>query len=322
MKKIRLNFACLFVLSFLFIFSLNTNAQTNMSLKYGQGKYLVAYPNGLKYSWWSSNTSVLTVNRYGFVKPLKPGKVTVKSTRNNVKTTWVITVTNEKNHNHISIQNDPAGTIVDAKNINFSNQKAYFKSYPIQKGDAIYKRIVNKSFNPKGIVSLSSLRYIKVLHYNWNHKIQIGEMIVNKSIASNVLSIWQNLFNYEYEIGKMYLIDHKKIWKGNAKDSDDYSCSVNNTSCFCYRSIISGGKLSDHSYGKAIDINPKPNPYVYKKNGKWTCQRSDELKYINRNNNYKGMIKTSDYAYKQFIKYGFKWGGAWSSPKDYQHFYK
>lgn len=44
--------------------------------------------------------------------------------------------------------------------------------------------------------------------------------------------------------------------------SDDRSMAANNTSAFNCRLTTSGTRLSEHSYGKAVDINPVQNPYV------------------------------------------------------------
>jgi hypothetical protein len=32
------------------------------------------------------------------------------------------------------------------------------------------------------------------------------------------------------------------------------------------------------------------------------------------------MIDSKDLCYRLFVRHGFKWGGAWRSLKDYQHF--
>ena len=37
---------------------------------------------------------------------------------------------------------------------------------------------------------------------------------------------------------------------------------ANNTSAFNYREITGGGRLSNHAYGRAIDINILLNPYI------------------------------------------------------------
>src|SRR3546814_7103032 len=43
---------------------------------------------------------------------------------------------------------------------------------------------------------------------------------------------------------------------------DGASMRANNTSAFNCRYVAGTTKWSEHSYGRAIDINPLPNPYV------------------------------------------------------------
>ena len=56
-------------------------------------------------------------------------------------------------------------------------------------------------------ISYDDLRYIKVLHYNFRHQIQVGELVVNQAIAEDCRQIFMELFQEEYEINSMYLID-------------------------------------------------------------------------------------------------------------------
>ncbi|MDN8991441.1 M15 family metallopeptidase, partial [Staphylococcus aureus] len=43
---------------------------------------------------------------------------------------------------------------------------------------------------------------------------------------------------------------------------DDRSMAANNTSAYNCRTVAGSSTLSDHAYGRAIDINPVQNPYV------------------------------------------------------------
>ena len=101
---------------------------------------------------------------------------------------------------------------------------------------------------------------------------------------------------------------------------------ANNTSCFNYRTIPNKTSLSNHSYGLAIDINPRINPYVT--NGGQDVSPQNGAKYAERDikkctGEYKeNMIHKGDTIYNLFIEHGFTWGGEWNSAKDYQHFEK
>lgn len=268
------------------------------------------------FTWTTENKDMLTVNTYGLAKAKRCGTVRVVGKTKTAEYEFNIIISLPTHSFWTDLKGTPAGTVIPQEEVNFANEAQYFKVYEID--DVIYKRINGKSFNPKGKVKRTDLRYLKVLHYNWNHEIQVGEMIVNKNIADKVCSLLKNMFDREYEINSMYLIE--KFWKGTAAKSDFYSCEMNNSSAFCYRTMTGSSTLSKHSYGYAIDINPQQNPYVKKVNGKWTCSWPNARIYMDRSKKYRGMINHSDYAYTIFKKAGFAWGGDWTNPKDYQHF--
>ncbi len=173
----------------------------------------------------------------------------------------------------------------------------------------IYENMIGKSIPNKEQVDISQLSYLKVTYYGFDDKPHIGEIIVDKSVSNEVLDIFEELYSKKYPIEKISLID-----KYDA--IDDLSMKDNNTSAFCYREIAGSNKLSNHSKGLAIDINPLINPMV--KNGEVSPREG--IDYIDRELNVKGMITKGDACYEAFTKRGWTWGGDWTSLKDYQHF--
>ena len=197
----------------------------------------------------------------------------------------------------------------------------YFSINDIRYDDEIYSRIAGKSYRDNDNISLEELKYLQLLHYNFQHEIQVGEMIVNSRIAEDVIHIFKELFLGEYEIQSIYLVDN--YWAGDPASTDTASIEENNTSCFNYREVTGGGNLSNHAYGCAIDINPQQNPYIwYDENGipQWTHSNADP--YIERNTGLNHVITEGDSCYSVFTEYGFEWGGNWKNPVDYQHFQK
>ena len=93
---------------------------------------------------------------------------------------------------------------------------------------------------------------------------------------------------------------------------------ANNTSCFNYRKIAGSDKLSNHSHGLAVDINPLYNPYVTAA----AVSPSGSGPYADRSSEFISKIDHEDLAYRLFTEHGFIWGGDWVSRKDYQHFEK
>ena len=98
--------------------------------------------------------------------------------------------------------------------------------------------------------------------------------------------------------------------------SDDASMKANNTSAFNCRNIKNTNRYSQHSYGEAIDVNPLWNPWV-----KGTLVDPPEGQdFLDRTSDLPGLIRDGDPIVKIFAEKGWKWGGYWTSRKDYQHF--
>lgn len=219
----------------------------------------------------------------------------------------------------VSIDQMEVGQIIDASYV-LGKEAQFFKSYEIEEGDEVYNRINGKSYYPNENIGLSDLHYLKLAHYNFSHQVQVGELIVNAAVSNDVINIFKELFAAEYEIQSMRLIDD--YWTGDGDSSDSNSIDNNNTSAFCYRQITGGGRLSNHAYGRAIDINPQQNPYVWNSGGQLQWSHENASPYIDRSSGDPHVIVQEDICYSIFAKYGFSWGGLWNNPIDYQHFEK
>lgn len=166
------------------------------------------------------------------------------------------------------------------------------------------------------VVSYDDLRYVHVLHYDFNGNPAQGELICNEYIAQDLVEIFYELYYNEYQIERITLIDEY--------DGDDTaSMEDNNTSCFNYRVVEGSSSLSKHAYGLAIDVNPFYNPYVtYEKDGTQKVSPVAALGYADRSVNFPYKIDEEDLCCRLFKEHGFIWGGNWNSLKDYQHFQK
>jgi hypothetical protein len=180
----------------------------------------------------------------------------------------------------------------------------------------IKDRINGKSYGKDCSVPYEDLRYVKVLYWGFDEEIHEGELIVNKAIAEDIADIFKELYENKYPIEKMVLVDEYEA-------DDNASMTANNSSAFNYRTIDDGsGRLSNHSYGLAIDINPLYNPYVRKINGEIVVSPDNGAEYADRSQSCSYFIKEDDICYKAFTSRGFTWGGDWKNTKDYQHFQK
>ena len=181
--------------------------------------------------------------------------------------------------------------------------------------DSIFARIQGKSFKENCTTLREDLRYLRVLHYNKEGEVLEGELICHKAIAEDLLEIFQELFRAKYPIECMVLIDEYDA-------NDETSMRANNTSAFNFRTISGGRRLSSHSTGMAIDINPLYNPLVRWRDGHTRVFPADAAPYVDRSKDFPYKIVRGDLCYRLFKKHGFFWGGDWKNSKDYQHFEK
>jgi hypothetical protein len=166
-------------------------------------------------------------------------------------------------------------------------------------------------------VALKDLRYLRIKHINFEGEDQMGEMIVHRDVSVEVTEIFEALYHADYPVNKMRLVS-------DYQGSDWQSIEADNTSAFNCRKATGSKKFSKHSYGKAIDINPIENPYVFR-SGKSSHKASTPYLQRKRRSeitSQRAILLPQDKAVKIFKKYGWKWGGDWSGVKDYQHFSK
>lgn len=205
--------------------------------------------------------------------------------------------------------------------------------------EVLEARITGVSYKPE-CISLDELAYLTIVHYGFDDAYHVGEMIVNRALAQEIIEIFTELLQKKYPIERMELID-------NYDADDDRSMEANNSSALCCRAITNKpGFWSKHSYGIAIDINPVQNPYirpgkdedgtdiivgdrpwenpVVAAGGGLVLPRKVSREYVDRSDVRKGMIIEGDVCHKAFKSRGWEWGGDWGDTAriDYQHFEK
>ena len=152
----------------------------------------------------------------------------------------------------------------------------------------------------------NNLTLVSVPYFSFGGEVRDGQLVVHKEVASEVQEIFKKLLERRFPIQQIVPIVAYD-WNDNA------SMSANNTSAFNYRFIYGTNRLSYHSYGRAIDINPAINPYS-QNNG--TIVPPDARYDITN----PGTI-TIEIA-SLFKSRGWEWGGDWKTETDWQHFQK
>lgn len=195
--------------------------------------------------------------------------------------------------------------------------KAQCEDFSISEiNDSLWHVMQGKTYHKNPHIQRSDLRYIRVLHWDYDGKTRRGEMVCNKLIAEDLIDIFRQLYKAHYPIERMVLPD-------NYDADDERQMRDNNTSCFCYRVVANSKTLSKHAMGMAVDLNTLYNPYYRRyPSGKVVIQPTTGKPYCDRSKKFRYKITSDDLACRLFKKHGFTWGGDWKSHKDYQHFEK
>ena len=164
------------------------------------------------------------------------------------------------------------------------------------------------SWHPGCPVALSDLRYVTLSYWDMAGHAVTGELVLHKNVAGSAVAAFRALFDAHFPIARMRLVD-------DFGGSDDASMAADNTSGFNCRMVPGTTSWSEHAYGRAIDLNPVENPEI---------AGSDILPpsgapFTDRHA-APGLIHAGDLVVRAFAAHGWRWGGSWQSPVDYQHF--
>ena len=180
--------------------------------------------------------------------------------------------------------------------------------------DSVWQKMQGRTWQPNHVISRDDLRYLRLMHWDYDGKTHHGEMVCHRLIARKLICIFTELYRQHYPIQKIRLADDYDA-------DDERQMRDNNTSCFCFRTVSGRQKLSYHARGLAVDINPLYNPYVRtQKDGTRVIQPKTATPWCDRQKDFQYKISKGDLCYKLFLQNGFVWGGSWKTQKDYQHF--
>jgi hypothetical protein len=185
-----------------------------------------------------------------------------------------------------------------------------FSSRPL--GAALRHRVRGTSWHPGCPVGLDGLRYLRVGFWGFDRRRHVGELVVASSAVPAIRQAFAELYHVRFPIRRMRLVD-------DYGGSDYASIEADNTSAFNCRPVTGGSRFSEHAYGRAIDVNPIENPYVYPDG---TTSHKASRPYLNRARHRRGMAYPGGALVRAFTAARWGWGGAWRRPSatDYQHF--
>jgi hypothetical protein len=167
------------------------------------------------------------------------------------------------------------------------------------------------TWRPGCPVEPQQLRLVELDHLGLDTLTHRGRIVVHQDLVDEVIAVFDRLYRLGFPIERMQTVDRYP----NA--DDELSMRDNNTSAFNCRDIPGTGSWSYHAYGRAIDVNPRFNPYIDRTGA---FQPANAEVYLDRNRIDPGLLKDNAPAVRAFTDHGWQWGGYWRTPKDYQHF--
>ncbi|HEY3673676.1 MAG TPA: M15 family metallopeptidase [Acidimicrobiia bacterium] len=156
-----------------------------------------------------------------------------------------------------------------------------------------------------------ALRRVHVSFWGFDGSAHEGNLVVAADVTDDVVTVFRQLFDERFPIRS---ITPEDAFGG----SDPDSMAADNTSAFNCRDAVAAGppQWSEHAFGRAVDVNPLENPYVFE----GTAQPSAGASFLDRAAVRPGMAVPGGPLVEAFQAVGWEWGGAWDGSPDYQHF--
>ena len=170
---------------------------------------------------------------------------------------------------------------------------------------------LGESWRPGCPVEPAQLRRVEINYLGLDGHTRRGELIVHQDLVAEVIEIFGQLRQLRYPIDKMRTVDHYP------RADDELSMEDNNTSASTAET--SQEPADGHCTPTAeLSISTRVlNPYI---DDTGAFQPKNAGPYLDRSLTDPGLLRDGDPAVRIFTDHGWRWGGYWRTPKDYQHF--
>ena len=210
----------------------------------------------------------------------------------------------------LAADGDAATTAAAARDAGHRTHQPHFVAHVRRLSPRMRRTMTGVSWKPGCPVGLDALRLVRMRFWGFDGHAHMGRLIVNADIAKGTVKAFRVLYRHRFPIRRMVPVD---AYGG----SDDASMAADNTSAFNCRPVTgTTDRWSNHSFGRAIDIDTIENPYVKGS----TVLPPAGRDFLDRSDVRPGMIVAGDYVTAAFAAQGFGWGGDYTGLKDYQHF--
>jgi peptidoglycan L-alanyl-D-glutamate endopeptidase CwlK len=150
-------------------------------------------------------------------------------------------------------------------------------------------------------------KLLTVVYKSFDGKYHQGQIVVDKELEEDVTHFFRFLLQQNFPVNKAVPVAH-----GKYGFNDTSSMGDNNSSGFNPRSKTGKPEPSNHAFGRAIDINPRQNPYIRGE----VVEPAGAVYNLDEPGTLTALIV-------DFLKNrGWIWGGDFKDLKDYHHFEK
>lgn len=190
------------------------------------------------------------------------------------------------------------------------------RSRVVARLDAEVRRVsradVPHSWRPGCPVAPARLRSIDMTYWDFQGRLRRGTLVGSAWAVGDYVAVFRQALAGGFQIRKLYPVDR---YHG----SDVHSMGADNTSAFNCRHVTGNPyRMSQHSYGDAIDINPFENPYA---TGSRIYPVKAAVPYYHRRERHlgdPGVITPGSAIARALFGQGWAWGARWRH-HDYQH---
>jgi len=156
---------------------------------------------------------------------------------------------------------------------------------------------------------LEELELFNVDYYSFDGFLHRGQIVAHKDLVKDIQGAFEILLAENFPIQSVIPIsDNKFGW------DDTLSTVANNSSAFNYRNVRNTDEISNHATGRALDVNPRLNPYFPGKKVFPVHASYDPT--------VPGTILAGSKLVTFFTDLAWTWGAKWVNDPDYQHFEK
>jgi len=153
------------------------------------------------------------------------------------------------------------------------------------------------------------LALITAAHQTLDGGLAEGRLVVARALAGHAVTLLGRLYAIGFPIASLRPIAEH--------DGDDHaSMEADNSSGFNFRTIAGTEVLSQHAYGRAIDLNPVENPMVWP-DGRVVPPAG--AAFVDRRRLRPGMIVRPGPVTAILDELGWEWGGDWRHVADHHH---